>query len=73
MADRDLQTRKNRFSGKEMIRLAVPRRVYSDNHMNYVAAVVNNVFERRDKIIKGVRIKWEAPILRHFTVVLERE
>ncbi len=73
MADRDPVTRENRFSGKEMVRLAVSRRVYSDNHMNYVAAVVKNVFERRNEITRGLRIKWEAPILRHFTVVLERD
>jgi tryptophanase len=72
MADRDPVTRENRFSGREMIRLAVPRRVYSDNHMKYVAAVVNNVFERRKSINRGLKIKWEAPILRHFTVELER-
>jgi tryptophanase len=73
MADRDPLTRENRFNGKEMIRLAVPRRVYSDNHMNYVAAAVKNVFERRNEITRGLKIKWEAPILRHFTVSLERE
>jgi tryptophanase len=56
-----------------MIRLAIPRRVYSDNHMNYVAAAVKNVFERRNEITRGLKIKWEAPILRHFTVSLERE
>jgi tryptophanase len=55
-----------------MVRLAVPRRVYSDNHMDYVAAIVRNVFERRDSIKKGLRIKKEAPILRHFTIELER-
>jgi tryptophanase len=72
MADRDPVTRENRFSGKEMVRLAVPRRVYSDNHMDYVAAIVRDVFERRDSIKKGLRIKKEAPILRHFTIELER-
>ena len=72
MADRDPKTRENRFPNREMVRLAIPRRVYSDNHLNYVAAVVNNVYERRNKILRGVRIKMEAPILRHFTVKLER-
>jgi tryptophanase len=72
MADRDPLTRENRFSGKELVRLAVPRRVYSDNHMDYVAAVVKNVFERRESISKGFRIVKEAPILRHFTIELER-
>ncbi|MCX6303182.1 MAG: tryptophanase [Bacteroidia bacterium] len=72
MADRDPVTRENRFSGREMIRLALPRRVYSDNHMKYVAAAVNAVYERRKSINRGLKIKWEAPILRHFTVELER-
>jgi tryptophanase len=55
-----------------MVRLALPRRVYTDNHMNYVAAVVRNVFERRNTIRNGVKIVWEAPIMRHFTIRLER-
>jgi tryptophanase len=72
MADRDPVTRENRFSGKELVRLAVPRRVYTDNHMDYVAATVINVFEKRATVKRGFRIKREAPILRHFTVELER-
>ena len=72
MADRDPVTRENRFPDLEMVRLAVPRRVYTDNHMDYIAAVAGNVFERREKITRGVRIRREAKILRHFTVELER-
>jgi tryptophanase len=72
MADRDPSTRENRFPELEMIRLAVPRRVYTDNHMDYVAAAVSNVHERRNEIKRGLRITWEAPIMRHFTVKLER-
>jgi tryptophanase len=72
MADRDPVTRENRFPELEMVRLAIPRRVYTNNHMEYVAATVKNVFDRRDKIKRGVKIKWEAPIMRHFTVELER-
>jgi tryptophanase len=72
MADRDPITRQNRFPELELVRLAIPRRVYTDNHMDYVAAVVKNVHERRKSINKGVIIKWEAPIMRHFTVKLER-
>jgi len=40
--------------------------------MDYVAATIINVFDRRTKINKGLRIVKEAPILRHFTVELER-
>jgi len=72
MADRDPVTRENRFPDLEMVRLAVPRRVYTNNHMDYIAAVAGNLFERRDKITRGVRIRSEARIMRHFTVELER-
>jgi tryptophanase len=40
--------------------------------MNYVAAVAANVFERRNDIKRGLEIAWEAPIMRHFTVKLNR-
>jgi tryptophanase len=40
--------------------------------MDYAAAVVKNVFNRREQIKRGVKIVWEAPIMRHFTVRLER-
>jgi tryptophanase len=73
MADRDPLTRENRYPVLELVRLAIPRRVYTNNHMDYVAATVRNVFDRRDKIKKGVKINWEAPIMRHFTVELERK
>jgi len=72
MADRDPETRLNRYPDLELVRLAIPRRVYSDNHMDYVAAVVRNVFDRKDKIKKGVKIIREAPIMRHFTIELEK-
>ncbi|MBN2862549.1 MAG: tryptophanase [Bacteroidales bacterium] len=72
MTDRDPLTNNNRSIGKELVRLAIPRRVYSNNHMDYVAATVKNVFNNRDSIKKGLRIVREAPLLRHFTVELER-
>ncbi len=72
LADRDPVTRKNRYPKLELLRLAIPRRVYSSSHMDYVAAVFANISERRDSIKKGFRIVKEAPIMRHFTVGLER-
>jgi tryptophanase len=72
MADRDPVSRCNRYPELEMVRLAIPRRVYTNNHIDYVAAVVKNVFDRRKSIKSGVKIGWEAPIMRHFTIKLEK-
>lgn len=72
MADRDPVTRENRFPNLELVRLAIPRRTYTNNHMQYVAASLINVWERRNKITSGYNIVHEAPILRHFTVILEK-
>ena len=72
LADRDPLTRENRYPALELLRLAIPRRTYTNNHMEYVAACLANIYERRDKINKGFRIIKEAPIMRHFTVQLER-
>jgi tryptophanase len=71
LADRDPETRENRYPALEMVRLAIPRRVYTNNHMDVVAVALKNVFDRRDQIMNGVRIVREAPIMRHFTVELE--
>ena len=72
LADRDPDTRENRYPELEMVRLAIPRRVYTNSHMDYVAATVANVFHRRDSIKRGLRILREAPIMRHFTVELDK-
>ena len=72
LADRNPSTRENRYEGLDLLRLAIPRRVYTDNHMNVVAAALKNVFDRRESITHGVSIVWEAPLMRHFTVKLKR-
>jgi tryptophanase len=72
MADRDPETRENRYPELELLRLAIPRRTYTNDHMNYVAVAMGNVFERRNEIKSGLEIIDEAPILRHFTVKLRR-
>lgn len=72
LADRDPVTRENRYGGLDLLRLAIPRRTYTNNHMDVVAVALKNVFDRRDSISRGVRIAWEAPIMRHFTTKFER-
>lgn len=70
LADRDPQTRKNRYPRLELLRLAIPRRTYTRNHMDYIAAGLKNLFDKRENITKGYTITWEPEILRHFTVKL---
>ena len=50
----------------EMVRLAIPRRVYTKSQIDYVVECIESVFEKRDEI-KGMRITYEPPVLRHFT------
>jgi len=72
LADRDPVTRENRYPNLELLRLTIPRRVYTNNHMDVIAAALKNVYDRRDSITKGLKIVSEAPIMRHFTVELEK-
>jgi tryptophanase len=54
----------------ELVRLAIPRRVYTQSHIDYVVEIILRVWERRSKI-KGMRLTYQAPFLRHFTAHLE--
>jgi tryptophanase len=72
LADRDPITRENRYPKLEFVRLAIPRRVYTNNHMDVVVAATKNVFDKRDAITRGYKIINEAPIMRHFTIKLEK-
>ncbi len=53
----------------ELVRLAIPRRVYTQSHIDYVAEVIIDVFNKRNKL-KGMLITEETPMLRHFTAKL---
>ena len=54
----------------ELVRLTIPRRVYTDNHMAYVAECLSNISKRRDQV-RGVKITYEPPVLRHFLARFE--
>ncbi|HNW68065.1 MAG TPA: tryptophanase [Bacteroidales bacterium] len=72
LADRDPVTRQNRFNGLDLLRLCIPRRVYTNNHMDVIAVALKNVYDRRETITRGLEITWEAELMRHFTVQLKR-
>ncbi len=55
----------------ELLRLAIPRRVYTQSHMDYVLEAIGQVWERREEI-RGVRIAEAPKFLRHFTAKFER-
>lgn len=54
----------------ELVRLAIPRRVYTQSHIDYLIEVILEVYKNRDKL-KGYKITYEAPMLRHFTAQFE--
>ncbi|MDI6602283.1 MAG: tryptophanase [Thermoanaerobacteraceae bacterium] len=61
---------KNIIAPMELMRLTIPRRVYTDNHMNYVAESLINIYNRRDNV-RGLKFAYEPPILRHFLAKFE--
>ncbi len=69
-AHKDAETGEIHYPELELVRLAVPRRVYTSMHMNYVVESIVSIYRNRDRI-RGLRIVKEAPVLRHFTAVLE--
>ncbi len=69
-AQPDEQTGEMKYPQLELVRLAIPRRVYTTEHMRYVAESVIELHQQRDRL-KGLRITYEAPVLRHFTARLE--
>lgn len=66
----DKASGKVHYSPLEVVRLAVPRRVYTDNHMNYVAESVIRIYEQKETL-HGMRLTWAPEVLRHFTAHLE--
>jgi tryptophanase len=54
----------------EMVRLAIPRRVYTNMQIGYVAESIVDLFRRREDL-QGLTMTYEAPVLRHFTARFE--
>lgn len=54
----------------ELVRMAIPRRVYTQSHIDYLIEIIIEVYKNREKL-KGYKITYEAPMLRHFTARFE--
>lgn len=54
----------------DLVRLAIPRRVYTQSHVDYVVEIILEVWKKRESI-RGLKLLYEAPFLRHFTARLE--
>ena len=59
-----------RAAKMDLVRLAIPRRVYTQSHIDYVVEVILEVWKNRARI-PGMRLTYQAPFLRHFTAHLE--
>jgi len=55
----------------DLVRLAIPRRTYTQSHIDYVIEVITEVWQKREQI-RGLRLTYEPPFLRHFTAKLEQ-
>jgi tryptophanase len=54
----------------DLVRLAIPRRTYTQSHIDYVIEVILEVWRKRNEI-RGLKIAYEPPFLRHFTAQFE--
>jgi tryptophanase len=54
----------------DLVRLAIPRRVYTQSHIDYVVEVILEVWKNRGSI-RGLSLLYQAPFLRHFTAQME--
>jgi len=70
LAGRDPETGEDRKPRYDLVRLAIPRRVYTQTHMDYVVKTITKVYGNREEL-KGVRFTYEPPVLRHFTAEYE--
>jgi tyrosine phenol-lyase len=67
---RNAETGEETPAAMELVRLAIPRRVYTQSHMDYVVEAILDVWERRETL-RGYRIMHQPPFLRHFSARFE--
>jgi len=66
----DPKTGRESSAPMDLVRLTMPRRVYTQSHVDYLAEAILDLYAKRETI-KGVRITWQPPFLRHFTAHFE--
>ena len=66
MFGKDPNTGEEKPAAMELVRMAMPRRVYTQSHIDYVLEAMRGLVERKDKM-RGLKFTWQAPFLRHFT------
>jgi tyrosine phenol-lyase len=71
LAGRDPVTGEHDYPELELLRLTIPRRVYTNNHMDVVVNGLKNIYERKESIT-GLEITYEPEILRHFTAKFKK-
>ncbi len=69
-AAKDAATGEWQYPALELVRLAIPRRVYTASHLDYVGQALRNIKSYKDDI-RGLKLVYEPPFLRHFTAILE--
>ena len=69
-AEKDKETGEIKYPELELVRLTIPRRVYTNSHMDYVVEAVTELYRKRDNI-KGLRVVYEPEVLRHFSARFE--
>jgi tryptophanase len=62
----DPSTGEEETAAMELVRLAMPRRVYTQSHVDFMVEAIVEVYRRRDRI-GGFEFSYQAPVLRHFT------
>ncbi len=67
---KDERTGEWKYPEMELVRLAIPRRVYTQTHLDYVADVIIELHDKREQV-RGMRYTYEPPFLRHFTARFE--
>jgi len=69
-AQRDENTGNMIYPALELVRLAIPRRVYTNSHMDLVADAVIELHKKKNTL-KGLKLTYDPPVLRHFTAKFE--